>query len=102
MVVICLSDVADRIHGYLRSVMLNVHPGVFVSMDLDAGARERVFNTVQGWWTASPRGSVVYVARDTTKPLGIDLRNLGVPKREVVEYDGIFGIRRSLQDNDKF
>jgi CRISPR-associated protein Cas2 len=28
MVVICLCAVADRFHGYLRSVMLNVHPGV--------------------------------------------------------------------------
>jgi hypothetical protein len=47
MVVICLCAVADRFHGYLRSVMLNVHPGVFLSMDLDAGTRQRVFQTVE-------------------------------------------------------
>ena len=41
MVVICLADVADRFHGFLRSCMLNPHPGVYVAMDLDAGSRER-------------------------------------------------------------
>ena len=39
MVVICLSDVADRFHGFLRSTMLNPHPGVYLAMDLDAGSR---------------------------------------------------------------
>ena len=43
MVVICLSDVAERFHGFLRSIMLNPHPGVDVAMDLDAGACERVW-----------------------------------------------------------
>ncbi len=32
----------DRFHGYLRSVMLNVHPSVFLRVDLDAGTRQRV------------------------------------------------------------
>ena len=43
MVVICLADVADRFHGFLRSVMLNPHPGVYVAMDFDTGSRERVW-----------------------------------------------------------
>lgn len=42
MVVICLADVADRFHGFLRSCMLNPHPGVYVAMDLDAGSRDRI------------------------------------------------------------
>jgi hypothetical protein len=38
MIVICLSPVMDRFHGFLRSIMLNIHPGVYVSVDLDAGS----------------------------------------------------------------
>jgi CRISPR-associated endoribonuclease Cas2 subtype I-E len=56
--------VADRFHGYLRSVMLNVHPGVFLSMDLDAGTRQRVFQTLEEWWNADPRGSIVLTLID--------------------------------------
>ena len=101
MVVICVSDVADRFHGYLRSVMLNVHTGVFVSMDLDAGTRERVFSTIEGWWNAQPRGSIVYVARNPAEPLGVELRLLGAPRRNIVEYDGFLGLSRSLTEDDK-
>ena len=36
MVVICLADVAERFHGFLRSAMLNPHPGVYLAMDLPA------------------------------------------------------------------
>jgi CRISPR-associated protein Cas2 len=49
MVVICVSDVADRFHGFLRSVMLNPHPGVYVSMDLDLASRDRIWRILQGW-----------------------------------------------------
>jgi CRISPR-associated endoribonuclease Cas2 subtype I-E len=65
VVVICVSAVADRFHGYLRSVMLNVHPGVFLSMDLDAGTRGRVFETVERWWNDEPRGSIVMIWKNT-------------------------------------
>jgi CRISPR-associated protein Cas2 len=34
--------------------MLNVHPSVFLRVDLDAGTRQRVFQTVEAWWNAEP------------------------------------------------
>jgi CRISPR-associated protein Cas2 len=101
VVVICVSAVAERFHGYLRSVMLNVHPGVFLSMDLDAGTRRRVFETVERWWKDEPRGSIVMIWKNTAEPLDIEIRNLGEPKREVVEYDGILGLRRGLGAGSK-
>jgi CRISPR-associated protein Cas2 len=55
MLVICLSDVAERFHGFLRSVMLNPHPGVYLAADLDAGSRVRVWQIVEAWWQAEPR-----------------------------------------------
>jgi CRISPR-associated protein Cas2 len=101
VVVICVSAVADRFHGYLRSVMLNVHPGVFLSMDLDAGTRRRVFETVERWWNDEPCGSIVMIWKNTTEPLAVEIRNLGEPRRDVVEYDGILGIRRTLSEDGR-
>lgn len=99
MVVVCVADVADRFHGYLRTVMVNVHPGVFVSLDLDAGTRGRVFRTLQGWWEAEPRGSMVLMWKNPAEPLSIEIRNFGAPKREIVEYDGVLGLRRKNFSN---
>ena len=101
MVVICLCAVADRFHGYLRSVMLNVHPGVSVSMDLDAGTRQRVFETVQAWWNADPRGSIVLIWKNPAEPSAIEIVNIGESKRDVIEYDGVLGVRWKVKDEGK-
>jgi len=99
MIVICLTDTADRFHGFLRSVMLNVHPGVYVSMDLDAGSRDRVWGILDDWWRAEPRGSVIMVFRDKTKPMEIDFRILGGTKRDVIEYDDHYALVRNAVDH---
>jgi CRISPR-associated protein Cas2 len=101
MVVICLCAVADRFHGYLRSVMLNVHPGVFLSMDLDAGTRQRVFQTVEAWWNAEPRGSIVLIWKNPAEPSAIEIVNIGEAKRDVIEYDGVLGVRWKVKDDGK-
>src|SRR5215213_6015492 len=94
MVVICLSDVAERFHGFLRSIMLNPHPGVYVAMDLDAGACERVWQILGRWWQAEPRGMGVLIIRNKEKVGKVELKSFGAPKREIVEYDGIYGVKR--------
>jgi CRISPR-associated protein Cas2 len=101
MVVICLCAVADRFHGCLRSVMLNVHPGVFLSMDLDAGTRRRVFQTLEEWWNADARGSIVLIWKNPAEPSSIEIVNIGEPKREVIEYDGVLGVRWKAKDEGK-
>jgi hypothetical protein len=37
--------------------------------------------------------------KNTAEPLEVEIRNLGEPKRDVVEYDGILGIRRTLSED---
>lgn len=101
MIVICLSDTADRFHGFLRSVMLNVHPGVFVSMDLDAGSRDRVWRILEEWWHQDPRGMAVMILRDKTKPMEMDFRVLGSVKRDIVEYDGHYALARKREETRK-
>jgi CRISPR-associated protein Cas2 len=98
MVVICLSDVADRFHGFLRSVMLNPHPGVYVAMDLDAGSRERIWAILERWWEAEPRGMGMMLWRDKSKPMAIDFRSFGAPKRRIADYDGHYALARRDED----
>ncbi|SNT19531.1 MULTISPECIES: type I-E CRISPR-associated endoribonuclease Cas2e [unclassified Azospirillum] len=92
MIVICLSATADRFHGFLRSAMLNVHPGVYIAMDLDAGSRDRIWGILESWWYADPRGQAVMIYRDKSKPMEIDFRCLGSPKRDIIDYDGHYAL----------
>lgn len=101
MVLICASDVLDRVHGFLRSVMLNPHPGVYVAVDLDAGSRRRVWEVLAGWWGAEPRGMLLMLWTDKSKPMGLAMEQLGVAKREIIDYDGHWAVRSSAVDKRK-
>ena len=88
MVVFCVQGTIDRFHGFLRSILLNIHPGVYVSVDLDSGSRQRVWDILCDWYDAAPQGTVLMMYRDKSKPMGIALESLGAPKRSIVEQDG--------------
>lgn len=101
MMVICASGTAERVHGFLRSVLLNLHPGVYVSVDLDAGSRTRIWEILKGWWEADGRGTVVMLWRNREKPFEIDFDVLGAARREIVEYDGHWALRSNAEDGHK-
>ena len=101
MIVVCATATADRFHGFLRSVMLNLHPGVYVSADLDAGSRERIWRVLEGWWQADGRGTIMMLWRDKAKPASVDFRTLGAPRRDIVEYDGHWALREMAMDDGK-
>jgi CRISPR-associated protein Cas2 len=46
MTAVCIVNAPERFHGYLRSLMMNVHPNLYVSTSLDKAARERVWRTL--------------------------------------------------------
>ena len=71
LVMIVTRDVADRFHGFLASVMLEVAPNVFVSPRMNTGVRDL---NVTG---------------------GVGVAHLGTPPRELVEVDGMWLTRRS-------
>jgi CRISPR-associated protein Cas2 len=94
MLVICLSDVADRFHGFLRSAMLNPHPGVYLAMDLDAGSRERIWAILEGWWEAEPCGMGVMLWRDPQAPMRMRMSSFGAAKRTLVDFEGHWALVR--------
>lgn len=95
LVMIVTRDVADRFHGFLASVMLEVAPNVFVMPRMTKAVRERTWDVIAGWHNFEPRGSVVMVWRDLNESGGIGLAHLGTPPRELVEVDGMWLTRRA-------
>jgi CRISPR-associated protein Cas2 len=94
LVLIVTRDVADRFHGFLASVMLEVATNVFVAPRMNKGVRERTWKVVLDWHVQEPRGSLVMVWRDLNEVGGIGLAHLGTPSRELVEMDGMWLTRR--------
>jgi len=88
MIVIVASGVMDRVHGFLRSVMLNPHPGVYLSSQLDASARGRVWGILSEWHNDDPRGTILLMYWDKKMPMGIGMESVGLPKREIRADDG--------------
>ena len=44
-------DVEARYRGFLTSVLLEVAPGIYVSPQMSAGVRDRVWAVVTDWWS---------------------------------------------------
>lgn len=95
LVTIVTRDVADRFHGFLASVMLEVAPNVFVSPRMNPGVRERVWGVMCDWHRHEPRGSLVMVWRDLNSTGGVGVAHLGTPSRTLVETDGMWLVRRA-------
>ncbi len=100
LVMIVTRDVADRFHGFLASVMLEVAPNVFVAPRMNKGVRARTWQVVSDWHQQEPRGSLVIVWRDLNGVGGVGIDHLGTPSRELVELDGMWLTRRRKSEND--
>ena len=72
LVMIVTRDVADRFHGFLASVMLEVAPNVFVAPRMNKGVRERTWGVVSDWHVHEPRGSLVMIWRDLSGWAALD------------------------------
>jgi len=93
MTVIVTRDVEPRYRGFLASAMLEVAPGVYVSPDLSAGVRERVWAVIEDWFTTLGNGAVAMIWRDRVAG-GLALRHLGDPPKEIRDADGVLLVKR--------
>lgn len=94
LTVIVTRDVELRYRGFLSSVMLEVSPGVYVSPEMSAAVRERVWAVMAEWWTVLGRGSLTLICRDSSAPGNLRIENLGVPPKTIVEADGLLLVKR--------
>lgn len=82
-------DVEHRYRGLLRSSMLEIATGIYVSPQLNRDARERLWEVLAKWHQALQRGSIVMVWRDAKSFGDIGVKTLGETRRDLVEIDGI-------------
>ena len=94
MTVVVTRDVEARYRGFLASAMLEVAPGVYVSPDLSAGVRERVWTIVRNWHNSLNRSALAMIWRDPRASGGVSLRHLGDPPKEILDADGVLLVKR--------
>ena len=94
MTVVITRDVEARYRGFLASAMLEVAPGVYVSPDLSAGVRERIWTVVDNWYGTLKNGSIVMIWRDRAVTGDLAMRYLGVPPKEICDADGVLLVKK--------
>ena len=87
-------DVEARYRGFLTSVMLEVAPGIYVSPQMSAGVRDRIWAVVSDWWSTLQRGSVVMIWRDKGVARNLRIETLGEPAKEIVDADSVLLLKR--------
>ncbi|MBL3570391.1 type I-E CRISPR-associated endoribonuclease Cas2 [Rhodovulum sulfidophilum] len=94
LTMIVTRDVEMRYRGFLTSVMLEIAPGVYVSPDMSAGVRQRVWSVMKDWWSQLRRGSLVLVWRDPASVGNLRIETLGEPPKTIVDADGLLLVKR--------
>lgn len=94
MCVVVTRDVPARFRGFLASCMLEIAPGVYTQPDMSAGVRERVWTVLADWWEALRQGSIVMTWAAPANQERQGVRVLGDPPKDLVEYDGLYIVRR--------
>ncbi len=94
MTVIVSSNVRPRFTGFLGSVMVEVAPSVYLAAAMNTGVRERVWETLSDWHAAEPQGSIVLIWGASASQTGIKVAYLGLPRRDLIELDGLLIVRR--------
>lgn len=88
-----------RFSGFLCSCMHEIAPGVYVAPRMKKSVRERVWKVMLGWEELIPNeGGIVLFWQSKKAPSGLAVRLLGWPKKDLVEYEGIWFTHRSLTE----
>jgi CRISPR-associated protein Cas2 len=96
LTIVITRDVQDRYRGYLRSAMLEVDAGVYVSSRLNRDVRDRLWDVLAEWFGVLSRGSIVMIWRDRDAASNIGMKTLGIPRREITDVDDLLLTRREL------
>lgn len=96
MTVVVTRNVAQRFRGFLASCMLEIAPGVYTSPKLNRAVRERIWSVRTEWYEELEGTAIVMVWQDPNEPGGQGLRSLGVPPKELLEYQGVILARKDV------
>jgi len=91
MTVISTRNLPGRFAGFLASCMQEVAPGVYAAPRMKASVRTRMWNVLLDWASLVPDdGGLVMVWTKSDAPSGMGMQMIGWPKKELVEYEGVW------------
>ena len=97
MTIAITRNVPDRFNGFINSCMHEIAPGVYAVPKMKKSVRERLWRVLLGWEEILPEeGGIVILWRSQKAPSGLGIRILGWPKKELVEYEGMWLTFRNL------
>ncbi len=97
MTIAITRNVPDRFNGFINSCMHEIAPGVYAVPKMKKSVRERLWRVLLGWEELIPEdGGVILLWRSTNAPSGLSVRTLGWPKKELIEYEGMWLTFRNL------
>ena len=103
MTIVITRNVPGRFNGFINSCMHEIAPGVYAVPKMKKSVRERLWSVLLDWEELIPEdGGVVILWRSANAPSGLGVRILGWPKKELVEYEGIWlTFRELIQSHDE-
>lgn len=97
MTIAITRNVPDRFNGFINSCMHEIAPGVYAVPKMKKSVRERLWRVLLSWEELIPKdGGIVLLWRSAKAPSGLVVRTLGWPKKELVEYEGMWLTFRNL------
>lgn len=97
MTIAITRNLPGRFDGFVSSCMHELAPGVYVAPRMKKSVRERLWGVMMEWSELIPEdGGFVLFWRSRKAPSGLGVRVLGWPKKELVEYEGMWLTFREL------
>lgn len=97
MTITVTRNVPHRFNGFISSCMHEIAPGVYAAPRMKKSVRERMWKVMLEWSELIPDdGGVVLFWRSKKAPSGLGVRVLGWPRKELVEYEGMWLTFRAL------
>ena len=91
MMVLILERLKPGLRGELTRWMIEPRPGVFIGR-VSALVRDKLWSKV---CNETPLGAACTMVYSTNNEQGFSVRSFGDPAREIVDFDGLFLVRRS-------
>ena len=95
MTVVVTRNVSARIRGFLASTMLEVSAGVYSAPRISPAVRERIWNTLESWFSLERDASVTMIWLEREQPGGQAARVLGEVPVAFVDVDGLILCRKA-------
>lgn len=86
MLVLVLECAPPKVYGFCSSWALQVATGVYVA-NLPAKTRDEIWEQVVQWSDWDTRAVMVWASRSNEQ--GLEFRQIGDPRRRVVDYEGL-------------